>query len=281
MNMRIIADSGATKTDWLIYTKDKTSMVRTTGINPYHQTSDDIKQTINLQLLPELPKDISCTDISEIYFYGAGCTKVKKHAVEKALEFIFPASKIYVESDLLGAARALLGKTEGIACILGTGSNSCLYDGCDIVANTPPLGYILGDEGSGAVLGKKLVADCLKHQLPDYLCKKFFERFELTPEIILNKIYREPQANRFLSSLAPFIGENKHFPEIHSLLIDSFSDFFKRNLESYGRKDLSVNFVGSVAFYCAEELAETARKYDYSIGKIIQSPIMELAKYHS
>ena len=275
--MKIIADSGATKTDWLIYTGNHTTITRTSGINPFHQSSDDIENIIKEQFQFEIPYN---TNIDEIYFYGAGCTKDKKNIVKNALTKIFPKSIIHIESDLLGAARALLGNKEGIACILGTGSNSCLYNGHDIITNVPPLGYILGDEGSGAVLGKRLVADCLKHQLPDYICNKFFQEFKLTPEIIINKIYSEPQANRFLSSLAPFLGENKNLPEIHNFLLDNFSDFFKRNIESYNRKDIPVSFVGSVAFYCTEELTEVANKYHYSIGKIIQNPIKELMKYH-
>ncbi len=275
--MKIIADSGATKTDWLIYATNYTTITRTSGINPFHQSSDDIEKIIKEQFQFEIPCN---TNIDEIYFYGAGCTKDKKYIVKAALIKIFPKSIIHIESDLLGAARALLGNKEGIACILGTGSNSCLYNGHDIIANVSPLGYILGDEGSGAVLGKRLVADCLKHQLPDYICNKFFQEFKLTPEIIINKIYSEPQANRFLSSLAPFLGENKKLPEIHNFLLDNFSEFFKRNIESYNRNDLPVSFVGSVAFYCTEELMEVANKYHYSIGKIIQNPIKELIEFH-
>lgn len=275
--MILLADSGATKTDWLLYSENVKQNIRTIGINPFHQSTVEIREVVDQQLLPSLPSGCS---IQSIYFYGSGCNKEKKQYVEEPLASVFPNANINVDSDLLGAARALLGRQVGIACILGTGSNSCLYDGEDIIKNVASLGYILGDEGSGAVLGKRLAADCLKHLLPEHLCTKFYQRFNLTPALILEKVYRQPQANRFLASLAPFIGENKQEPAIHQLLIGCFSDFFERSISQYGR-DLSVNFVGSVAFYCQEELAEVADKFHYSIGKIIQNPIDELASYHA
>ena len=201
--MIVIADSGSTKTDWCLgNTKTNSRTVRTGGINPFHQSVDEIKEVIASTLTPQLG---DTTEFTTIYFYGAGCIPEKTNIVKTALAQNFPKANILVESDLLGAAHALCGKTAGIACILGTGSNSCFYDGEKITANISPLGYILGDEGSGAVLGKRLVGDFLKHQLPDDLCRDFLKEYDLTPALILDKVYRQPLANRFLAGLTPFL----------------------------------------------------------------------------
>ena len=205
--MIVIADSGSTKTDWCLgNTKTNSRTVRTGGINPFHQSVDEIKEVIASTLIPQLG---DTTEFTTIYFYGAGCIPEKTNIVKTALAQNFPKANILVESDLLGAAHALCGKTAGIACILGTGSNSCFYDGEKITANISPLGYILGDEGSGAVLGKRLVGDLLKHQLPDDLCQDFLKEYDLTPALILDKVYRQPLANRFLAGLTPFLFAHK------------------------------------------------------------------------
>ena len=244
--MIVIADSGSTKTDWCLgNTKTNSRTVRTGGINPFHQSVDEIKEVIASTLIPQLG---DTTEFTTIYFYGAGCIPEKTNIVKTALAQNFPKANILVESDLLGAAHALCGKTAGIACILGTGSNSCFYDGEKITANISPLGYILGDEGSGAVLGKRLVGDLLKHQLPDDLCQDFLKEYDLTPALILDKVYRQPLANRFLAGLTPFLFAHKHRPEIRNLLISCFTDFFTRNVMQYEYHDILVHFTGSIAF---------------------------------
>lgn len=272
--MRLIADSGSTKTDWCIH---HTTIVHTQGINPFHQSDEVIQHILSDELFPQLPPQKT---IDEIHFYGAGCTPEKSLIVKKALKELFPQAMIEVESDLLGAARALCGKEEGIACILGTGSNSCLYDGDQIISNVSPLGYILGDEGSGAVLGKRLASDCLKHQLPEPICQAFLQETKLTPANIIEKVYRQPQVNRFLASLTPFLSAHREVPQIHSLLISSFLDFFQRNVLQYKRHDISVHFTGSIAWHFQEEVKEAAHSLDIQTGKFIQSPIVELQKYH-
>ena len=171
-------------------------------------------------------------------------------------------------------------KTAGIACILGTGSNSCFYDGKKITANISPLGYILGDEGSGAVLGKRLVGDLLKHQLPDDLCQDFLKEYDLTPALILDKVYRQPLANRFLAGLTPFLFAHKHRPEIRNLLISCFTDFFTRNVMQYEYHDILVHFTGSIAFFFQEEVKEAALRLNVSIGKVLKSPLEGLKDYH-
>ncbi len=272
--MILIADSGSTKTDWCV---DNGPVIHTLGINPFHQSAENIRQILCNELLPQLPEKIL---LDEIHFYGAGCTPEKSVIVKEALKKLFPQASIHVKSDLLGAAHALCGNAKGIACILGTGSNSCYYDGEQIVQNISPLGYILGDEGSGAVLGKRLVGDCLKNQLPPNICKAFLETFGLTPSTIIEKVYRQPQANRFLASLTPFLSAHREVPQIHDLLVSCFTDFFQRNVMQYPYQDTPVHFVGSIAWHFKEEVKEAAQHLGIHIGKFIQSPIGELQKYH-
>ena len=276
--MIVIADSGSTKTDWCLgNTKTDCRIVQTGGINPFHQSSDEIGQVIASTLVPQLG---DTTEFTDIHFYGAGCIPEKADIVKQALLQSFPQAHISVESDLLGAAHALCGKSAGIACILGTGSNSCAYDGEKITSNISPLGYILGDEGSGAVLGKRLVGDCLKNQLPADLCQSFLEEYGLTPALILDKVYRQPLANRFLASLTPFLSAHKNRPEIHSLLVSCFSDFFRRNVMQYPYRDIPVHFIGSIAFHFQAEVKEAAQGWDILMGNILKSPMEGLIDYH-
>lgn len=276
--MIIIADSGSTKTDWCLgKTRTNNSIVRTEGINPVHQSADEIKRTIAGALVPQLN---DCAKVTDIYFYGAGCIPEKTDIVRIALLQSFPQAHILVESDLLGAARALCGTRAGIACILGTGSNSCAYDGTQITAHVSPLGYILGDEGSGATLGRRLAGDCLKHQLPDDLCRAFLETYDLTPAMILDKVYRQPLANRFLASLVPFLFTHRHRTEIHRLLVSCFTDFFTRNVMQYEYAHTLVHFAGSIAYYFQDEVKEAAQALEIHIGKMLKSPMEGLMDYH-
>lgn len=277
--MIIIADSGSTKTDWCTgNTQTDCRTVQTEGINPFHQSVDEISRIISSTLVPQLG---DTGEVTAVYFYGAGCIPEKADTVKQTLLQSFPQASVSVESDLSGAARALCGKSAGIACILGTGSNSCAYDGEKITAHVSPLGYILGDEGSGAVLGKRLASDCLKHQLPEDLCGEFLEEYRLTPAFILDKVYRQPQANRFLASFVPFLSTHKHRPEIHSLLISSFTAFFRRNVMQYpSYREVNVHFTGSVAYYFRDEVREAARALDIRTGIILKSPMEGLTDYH-
>jgi len=212
--MILIADSGSTKTNWVLSQKGACiQTVNTPGINPYFQSETEIADHIGETLIPQL--NIPLEDIKAIYFYGAGCTLDKAEIVKNALSLHFPINHIEVNSDLLGAARGICGKAAGIACIMGTGSNSCFYDGNQIVKNISPLGFILGDEGSGAVLGKLLVGDLLKEILPATIKEKFLSQFNLTPAQIIDKVYRQSFPNRFLASLSPFLAENIHEPAIY------------------------------------------------------------------
>lgn len=278
--MILIADSGATKTDWCFGTTlPNCQIVHTEGINPFHQTTDKINQILLDGLLPQLP--FSPSEVTSIFFYGAGCTPEKAGKLASILKDLFPSAQTEVCSDLTGAARALCKHEPGIACILGTGANSCLYDGKNILQNVPPLGYILGDEGSGAYLGKRFLGDCIKQQLPTHLLEGLLKEYQLTLPDILEKVYRQPLANRFLASLTPYIYKCKTQPEVHHFLTACFSEFFQRNVLSYpGCHQLPVSFTGSVAWYFRQEIEETAQKFNLHPGIFIQAPIQELKRFH-
>lgn len=277
MGKFLIADSGSTKTDWCIVDESGAfSTIRVKGMNPYFQDEEEISSEIEKKLLPAVGDNV----IDTVYFYGAGCIFDKVKVVENAIKKHITAKRIFVESDLLGVARAVCGKTEGIACILGTGSNSCLYDGDKIVSNISPLGFILGDEGSGAVLGKLLVGDLLKGIFPERLKSLFLEQYGLTPAYIIDKVYRQPFPNRFLAGFAPFLAEHLDEPSIYRLVADSFYAFIYRNVKQYHRDDCEVSFVGSIAYFFRDILSAVASDTGIVLGKIVQNPMDGLLQYH-
>lgn len=279
--MKLVADCGSTKIDWCLLNDSKVEkQVFTMGMNAVMLTEEEIRERIADELLPEFEG----YPVEEVYFYGAGCISPEVCGnVANAIRTNFPdATTVEVHTDLLAAARALFGHEAGIACILGTGSNSCYYDGKEIVDNVSPLGYILGDEGSGAVLGKIFLGDVLKNQLPADLRDKFLEQYSLDRLTIIRRVYKEPQGNRFLASVTPFLLENIHRDEIHALVLNAFKAFFIRNITQYaGYKDLDVNFVGSIAHYYLPVLKEAARECGCRIGKVIKSPMEGLIVFHS
>ena len=278
--MILIADCGSTKIDWCVENGEVKKQVFTSGINALLMTEEQIRET----LANELAQEVAEFEIESVYYYGAGCLFDDICAnVRRAIAANVPSAKtIEVHSDLVAAARALCGNQEGIACILGTGSNSCFWDGEKIADNVSPLGYILGDEGSGAVLGKLLVGDVLKKQLPEELCEKFLKEYELDRQKIIESVYKKPAANRFLASLSPFLSKNIEEPAIHRLVLNAFKSFFVRNIENYkDYKNYAVSFVGSVAYYYREVLEEAAKAVDIKIGTVIKSPMEGLVKYHS
>jgi len=298
--MKLIADSGSTKTAWCIVGNSPHTL-HTQGINPFQLSEEDICAILRRELLPQLQPILSQrTGIQgenpsvphgkaageedlEVFFYGAGCTPEKAPVVASALrQTIGPQAHIDVQSDMLGAARGLCGRQSGIVAILGTGSNACHYDGETLHAGNPALGYILGDEGSGAYIGKRLVGDILKHQLPDDLCQRFFEETHETQASILQKVYREPLPNRFLASLSPFCLKHRQHTAIQSLLIDCFKQFFQRNIltAAWDTDERTVHFVGSIAHHYAEELTTAATQCGCQVGRIMQSPLEGLITYH-
>ena len=276
--MILIADSGSTKTNWCLVEQGQiVSEIVTDGINPFYQTDMEIIALLDDQLIPKLEN----TDIDRIFFYGAGCSfPEKKILVSRGLVRFFGNSMIEIQSDLLGAARSLFQQEKGIACILGTGSNSCYYDGKDITQNVSPLGFILGDEGSGAVLGKLFLADCLKNQLPPELKEEFLSRYELTPEIILDAVYKKPFPNRFLAQFTHFLSEKIEEPSVFNLVYDSFDAFLVRNVMQYPLEDMKVGCIGSVAYYFRDTLEIVASERRIEISDIIQNPMEGLVKFH-
>lgn len=280
--MTLIVDSGSTKTDWGFFESvEELRIVKTQGINPCHQSEEQIEAIIEQELFPLL-KGVDLSSVSKVLYYGAGCaTEEICLQFSAMLSRYLPQAKIEVESDMLGAARALCGRSEGVACVLGTGSNSCLYNGKDIVDQVPSLGYILGDEGSSAALGRRLISDCLKRQLPEVVCKEFMERYSLTKDIIIENVYRKPLPSRYIAGFAPFLYEKRNVPEVHKLLIQCFSEFFTRNVLNYHKPWLPVHFVGSLANSFSAELSQTADSLGMTIGTIEASPMRGLVEYHS
>lgn len=276
--MILIADSGSTKTDWcLVENGENILRFQTRGTNPFFQTEEEILEEIETGLLPGLKG----VEPSSVHFYGAGCAFPEKNEIiRRAVSRHLPVP-VEVGSDLLAAARALCGDRPGIACILGTGSNSCQYDGKEIVKNVSPLGFILGDEGSGAVLGKLLIGDVLKDQLPPALKELFLSQYGLTPALIMDRVYRQPFPNRFLAGFSPFILEHLDEPAVWELVTRSFLAFFTRNVKQYDYFDLPVHLAGSVAWYYQTVLKEIAFDLGIRLGTIIQSPMEGLIRYHS
>lgn len=274
----LIADSGATKTDWCL-TKKGEILHRFTsrGISPIFQTQEEIAEEIRLRVYPNLEK----TEIQALFFYGSGCIPEKTEQVRSAIYQSFSINTIHVNSDLVAAAHSLCGHKPGIACIMGTGSNSCEWSGSAIVKQISPLGFILGDEGSGASLGKKLVSDALKNQLSKGLKEEFLDEYGLTPSLIIDRVYKQPFPSRFLASLSPFLLKHINDQSIRRIVTGSFSDFFERNVMQYDYQKNKVNFVGSIAWYFSGVLRKVAEEKKIKIGKIEQSPMEGLIKFYS
>ena len=277
--MILIADSGSTKTSWcLAGGKNKTEYFSTGGINPFFRSTEDIENELREKLVPEIN-----TEISYIHFYGAGIINAEKgNVVKQALQNLFPVAEIEVESDLLAAARATLQHERGIACILGTGSNSCLYDGKGIVQHIRPLGFVLGDEGSGAVLGRKLLGDYLKGILPAQLSEKFHKQFPLSYPEFLEGVYKRERPNRFLAQFVPFLKENIKEEHCKFMVESSLDEFVQRNISQYpGFGQLPICFVGSVAFHFQEQLRNVLKKYHIPIKIVLKEPLNGLLDYHT
>jgi N-acetylglucosamine kinase-like BadF-type ATPase len=272
--MILIADSGSTKTSWSLIHKDLPPWFCSTGgINPFHLNRQAIVDLLKKEL--NLPQ----TAISSVYFYGSGCTPEKALVVAEALAMYFQTKQIEVYSDLLAAARSLSPDEEGIVCILGTGSNSCYYDGERIVRNVSPLGYILGDEGSGAVLGKKLVADILKQQVSQAVIRDFYATYDFSPAEILDRVYRQPFPNRFLAQLVPFIA--RHIDELQVLVETGFDEFITRNVLQYEKAfELPIHFTGSIAFHFQPYLQNSLTKHHLRLGRVTQEPLPSLIEYY-
>lgn len=276
--MILIADSGSTKTSWcLTGNPGYTKIFSTGGMNPFFRNTEDIANEIRMKILPE-----TGNDVTEIHFYGAGIINPEKgNIVKNALHILYPNTTIEVQSDLLAAARATLGKKQGIACILGTGSNSCLYNREEIIKHVPPLGFILGDEGSGAVMGRKLVADFLKGIMPETIAEKFKASYPLTYADFLESVYKKEKPNQFLAQFVPFLHENIADEYCKELVEKSFEEFVLRNITRYsGFQELPICFVGSVAFYFQEQLKNVLKKNHLQFETVVKEPLNGLIKFH-
>ncbi len=280
-----IADSGGTKTDWVKTIGGETvAELHGSGTNAFMQSAETIAENLarDTAAARNIPAECGTDAPATVYFYGAGCRGRGTENMRTALHKVFGEdAHIHVHSDLLAAARALFGDGEGIACILGTGSNSGLYTRGEIAANVPPLGYILGDEGSGASLGRRLLADALKKQLPESLCKAFWEEYRLTADEAVERVYRTPRPNAFLASLVPFLAAHRDEESVQRLLQEEFARFFRRNVSAYARPDLPVAFVGGVATHFREEVAQAARALGFATGLFLARPLPRLTAYHT
>jgi N-acetylglucosamine kinase-like BadF-type ATPase len=276
--MKLIADSGSTKTAWkLIGNSGEVKNIKTSGLNPYSQSEESISQEVEKVLLPE-----TGTDIQQIYFYGAGIINAEKgDIIRRALNRIYPEASIETYSDVVGAARALFGNQPGIACILGTGSNVCLYDGEKIIGGVSPLGFILGDEGSGSVMGRKLLGDYFKEVMPASLRQEFSLKYNLTREEALNRVYRTEKPNQFLAQFVPFLSEHENSAYCQELVQHSFMEFFERNVSKLpGYTKYRIGFIGSVAYYFSSILNNTASYFGFEETTILKDPIDGLEAYY-
>lgn len=279
--MILIADSGGSKTDWrLVLGNGDIEQASSPGFNPYYQPIEDLNGIIQDILLPKMPAD---QQVSAIHFYGAGVSSEKNQlTIKNAFLTFFPQAQVEIGWDLLAAARALCGKEPGIACIMGTGSNSCLYDGKDIIDNVANLGWILADEGSGANIGRKFLVDYLRKKLPEALAKQFHARFPYTREEFLEKVYQEEKPSAFLASFAKFIFQHLKEPYCYQLIYSSFAEFYENNVMKYENyKNLKVHFTGSISFYFSDILRQVANDKGITVKNILEGPIAGLTLYHT
>jgi glucosamine kinase len=280
--MIVVADSGSTKTDWVFIDTEnnKTFTIKTTGFNPYFQSSEVIYQTIvkefgaQIEILPA---------VKEVFYYGAGCSSEDKNEiVASALRRLFSNASIEVQHDMIAASRATLGNEPGIACIIGTGSNSCVWDGYEIVHNIPSHGYVFGDEGSGAYLGIELLKLFLNNQMSPALRAEFFKEYNEDEDSILTRVYKGVGPNVYLATFAKFYRNHLHFPELKEVIENAFKKFFDTRIVKYPNyKSYKLGFVGSIAFHFNDILKSVADSYGMQIETVTKCPIDNLVIYHS
>lgn len=275
----LIADSGATKTEWCLKTPSGTSVIKTEGLNPYYHTTESIVKVVEQDLLPKLKE----ATVKDVFFYGAGCdSEEKNRSVKNALGKALPATTIHVYHDLLGAARGCFLNEPGIACILGTGSNSCLYDGTNILEHIPSLAFILGDEGSAGYFGKKLINKYYRYEIPDELKVSLEKNYNMSLDHINKGLYDAPQKSRFIASYGAFLGDHADHPFIREMLYEGFENFITRILLKYSNAtDHEVRFIGSVACGHQEMIKEILQDNGLKPGLFIKNPMNRLVKFHS
>ena len=276
--IKVIAESSSTRTEWALVQGDKIiEHAYTEGLNPFFQTRREISHIIRLGLPPEFFK----RRWSHVYYYGAGCSNPEKNKiVESSLVAQFK-TPVTVDSDLVGATRGLLVHEPGLACILGTGSNSCLYDGNRIIKHVRSGGYILGDEGSGAAMGRLFIGDLLKGFVPSDIRDSFVEKFNLNVDLLMDEVYNNPHANRNLRNYGVFLSEHLQNEYVYQLVFNEISRFFERTILQYDYQNYAINFVGSVACQFSEVLLSVASKYGANIKKIVRASMPGLVIYHT
>lgn len=277
-SIKLIADSGATKAEWCLLQNGKKKTIFTQGISPYFLSTDQITALLQNELLPALKN----VQVAEIYYYGTGCANpVNARSVKNAVNKVFSGAKVEVTHDLMAAARALCGREKGVACILGTGSNSCYYNGKQIVKNSPGLGYVLGDEGSGAYLGKKVIQYYLYGTFDDELRGRFDLTYTTNAAEILENVYKKPLPNRYLAGFTQFLAENRGHYMIENIIEDGLNDFFFNHLCKYRETwKLPVHFAGGVAFGFQDVLQHLCNSYEFELGKVMKNPMEGLVAYH-
>lgn len=280
MPIKLIADSGATKAEWCLIDGKKKKSFITQGLSPYFVTSLQMEEIISKEIKAKLKNTVP----EEIYFYGTGCISINNiKLVKKALKTVFPGTqKIMVDNDIVGAAKGLVADKKGIVCNLGTGSFCCFYNGKKIVKNSPGLGYVLGDEGSGAYLGKKVIQHFLYNTFDADLMDRFNAKFNTNRQEILDHVYRQPFPNRYLASFTMFLAENRGHYMIENIIEDGFNDFFFNHIYKFRESwTLPINFIGSVAYGFKDVLEDMCSSYELQLGKVMQKPMDGLIKFHS
>jgi glucosamine kinase len=279
MSTILIADSGSTKTEWRLLRQKRGKTILTQGLSPYFLGASQIETVLRSELLPALPQ---AEAIDALYFYGTGCANPENaRMVKKTLSKVFPAAAVEVRHDLMGAARAVCGHDKGVACILGTGSNSGYYNGKSVVKNSPGLGYVLGDEGSGAYLGKRVLQYYLYGTFDEELKARFEAQYTASPSDILDHVYKQPLPNRYLASFSHFLSENRGHYMAENIIEDGLNDFFFQHLCKY-RESWSnpIHFIGSVAYVFRDVLKDLGHTYEFDIGRIVQAPMEGLVAFH-
>lgn len=277
--MILVADSGSSNTNWVVLNTYKiVNSFTTKGLSPYFVD----KEFINQELSNNFPRNLNSEEIKKVYFYGSGCSSENLNTiVENGLKAFFQKAEIEINTDLLAAARSLFFNEEGIAVICGTGSNTCYYDGSNIIKNIKSLGFIFGDEGGGDYLGKLFITDFLNNELPSDIKNKFIKEYNLNASEILNRVYKKPNPNSFLASFANYIAKNSGNEYFNQLILRNFNDLFEKHICKYdGFKNHNIRFTGSVAFHFEKHLKIIAKKHKATVDLIIQNPIDRLAQFH-
>jgi glucosamine kinase len=277
--IKLIADSGSTKTEWCLLKGSKKIIFTSQGMSPYFINGAEMENIIRQEVLPVLKR----SPVEELYYYGTGCTNTANvKMVRRALKNCFPAASLLIDTDVAGAAKALCGNEKGIACILGTGSSACYYNGKRIVKNSPGLGFILGDEGSGAYLGKKVIQYYLYNTFDEDLRSRFDAKFVTSSNEILDAVYKRALPNRYLASFAIFLAENRGHYMIEHIIEEGLNDFFYTHINNYSKnRELPVHFTGGIAFGFKDVLIQMCNSYQLQPGNILKNPMDGLIKYHT